>query len=191
MHTSLNEKAEENLRFIRSAIESATEFTGVSGKGYVLAGATAVIAAIVASGQADRAAWLGVWMFELVLAGVLTIGLCARKATALGESLFSGSGKKLLLAFIPTMIAGGMLTAALYLENLVHLLPGVWLAIYGAAVITAGAHSVRIVPMMGIAFMVLGCTALLLPEFGDLLLGLGMGGLHLLTGFLIWRHHGG
>jgi hypothetical protein len=71
------------------------------------------------------------------------------------------------------------------------LLPGIWLSIYGAAVTTAGAHSVRIVPVMGIAFIALGAAVLLFPLPSDLMLGLGLGGLHILFGILLWRNHGG
>jgi hypothetical protein len=97
----------------------------------------------------------------------------------------------LLLAFIPSMAIGGVLTLALFLRNDLSLLPGVWLGIYGAAVTTAGAHSVRIVPMMGIAFMLIGAATLLLPLPPNLMLAAGLGGLHIGFGIVLWRNHGG
>ena len=57
---------------------------------------------------------------------------------------------------------------------------------------TAGAFSVRVVPLMGIGFMVLGSIALLVPALsGDLLLALGFGGLQIAFGAVIARRHGG
>ena len=50
------------------------------------------------------------------------------------------------------MIAGLLLTVALYRADLASLLPGAWLLLYGAAVTNAGAFSVRVVPAMGICF---------------------------------------
>ena len=60
-----------------------------------------------------------------------------------------------------------------------------------AAVMTAGAWSVRIIPVMGALFLACGAVTLLLPVSGDLMLALGMGGLHIVFGLIIWRHHGG
>ena len=188
---SLHQHAADNLRFIRATMESATAFTGVSGKGYVLAGISAIFAAWLAAQQTDAATWLGVWMLELLLAGSTTLALTASKTEKQGKSLWSASGRKLLLAFIPAMAIGGVLTLTLFLRNDLSLLPGIWLGIYGAAVTTAGAHSVRIVPVMGIAFMALGTAMLLLPLPADLMLAAGLGGLHIVFGILLWRNHGG
>jgi hypothetical protein len=188
---SLHQHAADNLHFIRTAMENATAFTGVSGKGYVLAGVSASFAAWLAAQQNTTATWLGVWMLELLLAGSLALLMTAHKTEKQGKSLWSASGRKLLLAFIPAMSVGGVLTLALFLRGDIGLLPGIWLSIYGAAVTTAGAHSVRIIPVMGVGFMVLGTLVLLLPLSADLLLGIGFGGLHIAFGLLLWRRYGG
>jgi hypothetical protein len=188
---SLQQHAADNLRFIRATMECATAFTGVSGKGYVLAGLSALFAAWLAAQQTEPATWLGVWMLELLLAGSMALALTAAKTEKQGKSLWSANGRKLLLAFIPAMAIGGVLTLTLFLRNDLSLLPGIWLGIYGAAVTTAGAHSVRIVPMMGIAFMVLGSAMLLFPLPPNLMLAAGLGGLHIAFGIVLWRNHGG
>lgn len=188
---ALHQHAEDNLRYIRATMESATSFTGVSGLGYVVAGLSALPATWLAARQADEAGWLAVWMLELVLASGLAFALTAYKAVKQGSSLVSASGRKLLFAFLPAMVAGGLVTLAFYLSGHVELLPGIWLSLYGAAVMTAGAWSVRIIPVMGGTFMVFGAVTLLAPVSGDLMLALGMGGLHVIFGSYIWRHHGG
>lgn len=188
---SLHEHAQDNLRFIRAAMESTTAFTGVSGLGYMCAGFTALPAAWLAHSQSDASAWLAVWMLELILGASIAFGLTIRKASGQGASLLSASGKKLLLAFLPTMLAGGIITLSFFLTGLVALLPGVWLSLYGAAVMTAGAWSVRVIPVMGALFLLCGAITLLMPVSGDVMLGLGMGGIHIVFGVLIWRKYGG
>ncbi|MDT8429180.1 MAG: hypothetical protein RQ757_10485 [Pseudomonadales bacterium] len=188
---ALHQRAEDNLRFIRATMESTTSFTGVSGLGYVVAGLSALPAAWLAARQVDEAGWLAVWMLELVLASSLAFALTAYKAVQQGRSLASPSGRKLLFAFLPAMVAGGLVTLSFYLSGHVGLLPGIWLSLYGAAVMTAGAWSVRVIPVMGSLFLLFGAVTLLTPVSADLMLALGMGGLHLLFGSYIWRHHGG
>lgn len=189
--TSLHHAAEDNLRYIRAAMESATSFTGVSGKGYVLGGITALLAAWIGEQQPSPAAWLAVWMLELVVAAALMLLLVARKAASQGQTLWSGSGKKLFMAFLPAMSVGALLTLAFFLQGYSLLLPGIWLSLYGAAVMTAGAHSIRLIPVMGASFIALGGLMLLGLVPMHLTLALGFGGLHILFGLIIWRHHGG
>jgi hypothetical protein len=71
------------------------------------------------------------------------------------------------------------------------LVPAVWLLLYGTGIVAAGAFSVPVVPLQGLAFLILGVAALLVPEAGDLLLGLGFGVVNLVFGFVIAVRHGG
>jgi hypothetical protein len=188
---SLHQHAEDNLKYIRETMESATSFTGVSGKGYVFAGISALAAAWLAAQQTSATAWLGVWMAELVLAAAVTLAMTASKARSQGSSLWSTSGIKLLLAFLPGMTVGGILTLALYLQGDLSLLPGIWMCLYGAAVMTAGVHSVRVIPVMGALFILVGALVLFTPLPANITLGLGLGILHIVFGIIVWRNHGG
>ena len=183
--------AADNLRFIRATMESATAFTGISGKGYVLAGLTALVAAWIAAQQQSNDGWLLVWMLEALLAASIMLMLTAEKARVQGKSLWTGSGRRLLIAFLPTMSVGAIVTLAFHLQDHTLLLPGLWLIIYGAAVMTAGAHSIRPIPVMGLLFILLGTLQLLGVAPMNLSLGLGFGALHIIFGILIWRQHGG
>ena len=188
---SLHERAADDLRYIRQTMERATSFTAISGVGYILMGVTALVAAWVAARQATPEAWLAVWTVELVAAGAIAVGMSARKAHAQGERMRSYAGRKLLLAFTPPMLVGGLLTGAAYLAGDYGLIPGIWLGLYGTGVMTGGAYSVRIIPLMGASFIALSAVALLTPADGDLLLALGLGGLHIVFGWVIWRRYGG
>ncbi|HXP60792.1 MAG TPA: hypothetical protein VN829_09895 [Dongiaceae bacterium] len=181
----------DDLRYIRDTMERSSAFTAVSGWGHVLLGLTAVAAALLAARQLSFA-WLRVWLAEALLA--LAIGLlsCAWKANRRGLPLFSGPARKVAFGLAPPLVAGAFLTFLLYRAGLPSALPATWLLLYGAGIITGGAFSVAILPVMGLCFMLLGSLAVLAPAaWGNWFLAAGFGGLHIIFGFLIARRHGG
>jgi hypothetical protein len=100
--------------------------------------------------------------------------------------------KRFALSFAPPMLVGALLTVALVRAGLPGALPGVWLLLYGAGIVTGGTFSVPVVPVMGLSFMGAGAAALFAPAgWGDAIMAAGFGGLHLLFGFIIARRHGG
>ncbi len=189
---TLHERALDHLHFIRDTMEGASRFTAVPGRGIVLIGLTALAAAWLASRRATVEGWILTWLAEAVAALAIGVSTAALKARSAGVALFSAPGRKAALAFAPPLLAGAVLTAALYLAGRADLLPGTWLLLYGTGMVTGGAFSVRAVPVMGLGFMLAGVGALLGPvSWGSPAMAAGFGGLHLLFGLLIWREHGG
>jgi hypothetical protein len=189
---ALHLRAMDNLRFIRETMEGAAFFTAVSGLGEVAVGMTALVAAWIAYRQGTNWAWLQVWLWDALVASLLTVGAIVWKARRSEQSLLSQPSRRFVLALCPPLIAGALLTPVLLYSGNVGVLPGVWLLLYGTGVVTGGAFSVRTVPVMGMAFMALGAVALVAPiAWRDLLLAAGFGGLHILFGGVIaWRHGG-
>lgn len=189
---ALHERAMDDLRFIRQTMERAGSFTAVPGWGGAAIGVIALAAAAAASQQPTAGRWLATWLATAALActiGLATMWIKARRANV---PLSSGPGRKFLLSFLPPVLGAAIFTWALYAHGALALLPGVWLLSYGVAMVTAGAYSVRVVPVMGIAFMVLGALALATPpSWGDGWMATGFGGLFIVFGIVIARRHGG
>lgn len=182
----------DNLAFIRDTMEAAGSFTAVSGWGMVAMGVVALVTAAIATQQPTPAAALNVWLVSAVLSPILMLWAIARKARAARMPLLSGPGRKFVLSFSPPMIVGALLTLVLYRAGLVEAIPGVWLLLYGTAVVAGGAFSVKIVPVMGLCFMAAGVAALFSPMlWHHWLLGAAFGGLHIAFGIPIARRHGG
>lgn len=188
----LHEHAMDNLRYIRETMERAASFTAVPGVGGIVIGCTALVAAAIAGTRSTLGAWLAVWLAEGVLAWSIGLAGAALKARRSSLPLLSGAGRKFLENFVPALAAGGLLTLALYRAGAGPALPGTWMLLYGAGVVTAGAASVRVVPLMGLCFMAMGAGALFAPaEWGNLLLAVGFGGVHIVFGTIITVKYGG
>jgi hypothetical protein len=188
----IDARAADHLRYIRETMERAAEFTAVPGWGGVAMGITALAAAFIAARQVSPRAWLTVWLIEAFVAVAIAASAAATKAHRANSRLFSGPGRKFLLSFAPPILAGGLLTYALFHAGAFAALPGVWLLLYGTAIVTGGAFSVRVVPVMGLCLMALGATALFAPAaWGDALMAAGFGVVQIGFGIWIARHHGG
>lgn len=190
---SIHERAVADLRYIRAAVENAGEFTAVPGWGGVVMGGIGLAAAAIASARTGAPpSWLTIWVAAALLAVVAGLASMWRKSRRAGSSLLSAPARRFALAFVPAIATGIALTAALVAREAWDLLPATWLLLYGVAVAGGGAMSVRVVPLMGIVVLSIGVAALFVPfPIANLLLGLGFGVAHIVTGAVIARRHGG
>ena len=187
----IDRRAADNLRFIRDTMERASSFTAVPGWGGVAIGVTAVLTGYVAAGH-PRSVQFVTWLVEAGVALVIACLAVRAKSRRLSQSLQSRPARRALLSFVPPLLAGAVLTAVLANSGSYNPLPGLWLLLYGAAVVTGGAFSVRIVPVMGLCFMLAGVVSLLAPPaWGNWFLAFGFGVLHVVFGAIIARRHGG
>ena len=201
---ALHDRALQDLRFIRRTMEGAASFTDVPGWGLVAVGASALAAAPIAARQPTAERWLAVWMIAAVVgAGVGGWTMLRKMRQRVGTAdtpPLSVPARKFLLGFWPAILAGALLTFALvdpFAPGITtwiatRVLPGMWLLLYGLGVTTAGAFSIRAVPLMGIGFIVLSAVALFVPfADGNLMMALGFGALQIICGVRIARRHGG
>lgn len=187
----IDSRAADNLRFIRDTMERAASFTAVPGWGGVVIGLSAVIAGLVAM-RRPLDEQFSVWLGEALIACVVAIAFVRWKSRKISTPLKSKPARRALLSFVPPLLAGAILTGVLFQLQQLSVIAGMWLLLYGVAVVTGGAFSVRIVPVMGICFMMCGALALISPAaWQNAWLTGGFGGVHVIFGFLIARRHGG
>ncbi|HTP68373.1 MAG TPA: hypothetical protein VMJ35_05670 [Dongiaceae bacterium] len=188
----IDARAADHLRYIRETMESAAEFTAVPGWGGVTMGLTALAAAWLASRQATPFGWAVVWLAEAFVAVAIAAPAAATKARRANSSLFSGPGRKFVLSFAPPIVVGGLLTLVLVQMGIYAALPGVWLLLYGTAIVTGGAFSVRVVPIMGLCLMSVGAASLFAPAaWGNFFMAAGFGLVQIGFGLWIALKYGG
>jgi hypothetical protein len=189
---ALHDRAIDNLRYIRDTMERAESVTVISGWGIAAAGGVAFVASVATINLPLSPRWFVTWIAAAVVAFAVSLGATVRKARRFDMPLVSGATRRLVLAFTPGMLAAAVLTGALIDSGLQGLLTPVWLLLYGASVTAAGMYSVRIVPVMGACFILLGSVAAFAPAaWATPFMALGFGGLHAVCGYLIARKYGG
>jgi hypothetical protein len=182
----------DNLAFIRNTMEAAGSFTAVSGWGMVAVGVLAIVVALIAGTQSTPIGSIRVWLVSAFVLPLVMLAMMVQKARRAKMPLVSGPARKFVLSFSPPMIVGALLTLVMYRGGLVDAIPGMWLLLYGTAVVAGGAFSVQIVPVMGLCFMAAGAVALFAPVgFSQLIMAAAFGGLHIAFGIPIARRHGG
>ena len=188
---SIDDHASANLRYIRETMERAGYFTAVPGWGGILMGLSAMLAAGLASTMRTRETWAAVWAGEAAVAFALGCWTMIRKAKT-ARVFLKGPGRIFALSLCPAIVAALVLTLVLFRSGNFSILPGLWLLLYGVAIVAGGTYSVRVVPVMGVCFMVLGTAALVFGTgWPNLSMGLGFGSLHVVFGGVIARRYGG
>jgi hypothetical protein len=188
---ALDSHALGTLNYIRASIEAAGAFA-VPGTAGIAMGAVGLVAAGVASVPALAPHWLIVWLAAAAVAAGLGVILVARHRSGVGLPLYRGPARRFVLCLAPALLAGGVLTAVLCQAGEARLVPGVWLLLYGCAVLGATLMTapamVRLIGAMGALFVACGVVAFeVSPAWHNIILGGGFGVLHLVFGFLIGR----
>lgn len=189
---NIGERTIDNVRFIREMMERSASFTAVPGYGGILMGVTAVAAAFIANSQVYIRDSLLVWLSEAFLAFAIGALAMFQKSKIGGQSLLSAPARKFAMSFVPPLIAGVAIVLGVWKYGDFNSMPAICMLTYGAAVVCGGAFSARVVPVMGWCFIALGIIAFALPSnYGNLMMGLSFGGLHIIFGGIIARQYGG
>jgi len=193
MHSPIpiESRALGTLAYIRTSIESSGSMA-VPGMAGIVMGGIGIIATIVASVPRGAPHWLGIWLVAAAVAFALGGAMMAREAAQSGHARYLGPVRKFLLCLCPALLTGAALTFVLWRAGATGLIPGVWLLLYGCAVLSAStvtiARTMRLICIMGVLFMLLGLLAFAAPpDTHTLILGMGFGALHAIFGMLIGR----
>jgi hypothetical protein len=190
--SSVGDHAAENLVFIRQAMERSATFTSIPGAGGVAMGIVALGASVVAGRQPLGDLWLVTWLLAAAIAAIVGLIAMARKAKRVGGTLTGAIARRFALGLAAPLVAGAAITYELWAIRTFTVMAPAWLLLYGAGVLTGGIFSVPIVRAIGGCFMALGIAAIVTPpEWGNIWLAIGFGGLHLAFGAYIARNYGG
>ena len=188
---AIESRALGTLAYIRASMESSSSMD-VPGMAGIVMGIIGVLAAIVVSVPQWAPHWLGIWLFAAPVALLFGGALMARQIARRGHTRYLGPARKFLLCLCPALLAGAVLTWVLWATRMTGVIPGMWLLLYGCAVLSASTVTIagiaRLICVMGALFVALGSMSFVLPTtVHTAMLGLGFGVLHIIFGILIGR----
>jgi len=188
---ALESHALGTLNYIRASIDAAGTFA-VPGTAGIAMGTAGLAAAFLAAIPRLAGYWIPIWLMAAVGAAAVGGMLIARQSARGELMLYRGPTRKFILCLCPALLAGAVLTAVLAQAGEARLIAGMWLLLYGCAVLSAtimtAPTSVRLLGSLGVLFVLFGAVAFEVPvRWHNLILGLGFGALHLIYGVLIGR----
>ncbi len=163
----------------------------------IVMGIIGVLAAVMVSLPRWAPHWLAIWLAAAAAAFILGGALVARQIAWRGHARYLGPTRKFLLCLCPALLAGAVLTLVFAAAGTTSFIPGMWLLLYGCAVLSAStvtaAEIARLICFMGALFIALGSMTFALPAAAHTaMLGLGFGLLHIVFGIWIGSlSHGG
>lgn len=194
-----------DLQTIRQSLEANARLTSLSGAAlmasgllaFCAAGTTGMLEAVKpAARRALDTSTLNtlalLWGGTLIVVVAMNLGGMLRRARKDGKPLAARLGRRVLFAMLPALVVGGALTLALTLQQRLDLVFAVWMLCYGAALLSAGAHSVTSIKMLGVWTLVCGVLAVM-PFTGDVdfvLFVCTFGAGHFLLGIWVGVRHG-
>jgi hypothetical protein len=157
----------------------------VPGSAGFTVGVVGLGAATLASTDALRPYWLAVWLLAAVVAASAAALMIIRASAA--QTGFA-SARTVVACLLPSVFAGAVLTVVLWLSGNQHAIPGMWLLLYGCALIHMGAVTSKSIAVLGSVFASLSLVAFGLAENNQIaILGIGFGEAHILYALIVNR----
>lgn len=183
-------------------MDRSGRFISLSGWSGISSGVVALIGAYLAystiyAGQSymqHRYAiitWDKLMLLLLIAAGTLlvSVGLAYyfthREVSKKGGSMWSPSGRQLLISLLIPLIAGGVLCLLLLSKGLVGLVAPLTLIFYGLALVNASNYTLRELRSLGILEIILGLLSTYFIGYGLIFWVVGFGLLHILYGIFM------
>jgi len=214
---------EQTLKVIRRLMERGERYEAITGRGALLSGIAALaVAALIHLGggsgmpgardDGNPYVFIGAWT-ALAIACAASVGVTALRGSWRARDGGDDEGRRVsaqaravIRAVLPAYLLATVATAGLasWGQILVHgvvLLPPIWMALHGVAILATSYHAPRRLILLGWTFLVAGCAQLLaMAVVGhfvapsvqswiasidpNLVMALGFGGLHLGYGLL-------
>ena len=135
-------------------------------------------------------ALLGIALVMIVAALLVAAFFTLRRTRREGlRSLWTAPARRLGVALLIPLVAGGLFCLKLFLTGAPELVVPGMLVFYGLALLNGSKYTLDEIKYLGLTQIVLGLVALLVPGYGLLLFGAGFGLGHIGYGMLMYNRY--
>ncbi|WP_027393739.1 hypothetical protein [Aquimarina latercula] len=192
----------KDITEIKDMMNKSSRFFSLSGLSGILAGIYAIIGAaiayylvsvsgidyVIAEGKIFN--YILIDLAAVALLSIITgIILSNRKAKQNNETLWNGTSKRLLTAFLIPLVTGGIFIIIKVYNHHYGLTGSLMLIFYGLALVNASKYTIGNVKYLGYAEIILGLVCSVFPNYGFWFWVLGFGIMHIVYGSLIYLKH--
>ncbi|MBQ4805069.1 hypothetical protein J8L88_19550 [Aquimarina sp. MMG015] len=192
----------KDITEIKDMMNKSSRFFSLSGLSGILAGGYAIIGAaiayylvsisgidyVIAEGKIFN--YILIDLVAVALLSIITgIILSNRKAKQNNETLWNGTSKRLLTAFLIPLVTGGIFIIIKVYNHHYGLTGSLMLIFYGLALVNASKYTIGNVKYLGYAEIILGLVCSVFPNYGFWFWVLGFGIMHIVYGSLIYLKH--
>ena len=187
-------EAEENLKMIRNLMERSTQYSTFSGLSGVFAGIVSIVGCLITRSMGNVDArpieFIATWILVILVAVGADYLLAKRRAADVGKHVLSRLGRQMVIASVPGLGSGALLTLYFMQHKMLENVFPVWMLCYGIAVCATGLFSQREVAYLGVAFLIAGAFSLLMPVSGLLMMAITFGGFHIAYALVMSKKEG-
>ncbi|SEM19086.1 hypothetical protein SAMN04487910_4378 [Aquimarina amphilecti] len=192
----------KDITEIKDMMNKSSRFFSLSGLSGILAGIYAIIGAaiayylvrisgidyVIAEGKIFN--YILIDLMAVALLSIVTgIILSNRKAKKNNETLWNGTSKRLLTAFLIPLVTGGIFIIIKIYSHHYGLTGSLMLIFYGLALVNASKYTIGNVKYLGYAEIILGLVCSVFPTYGFWFWVVGFGVMHIIYGSLIYLQH--
>lgn len=188
-------EAAQNLESIRILMERTGRYSNFSAVSAATAGTLAIAAAAVCrwreiSFDVPHPWWklIALWAAVFAVAFLQNLFWTWVHARRRGERVWTHLTRAMTMAVLPGFFTGGVLTGFAIVERRLDMLPGIWMLMYGTAVLGAALFAGRNLKIFGALFLLMGAFTIHWRQYGVEMMAASFGLLHLGLGLLIaWK----
>ncbi|WP_127844949.1 hypothetical protein [Psychroflexus aestuariivivens] len=185
---------------IKTLMNRSSKFISLSGLSGILAGCFALIGASFAYWLVSDQIGTGflildydtflLLLLDLVLVTLLSVGsaiyLTTKKAKKNNQKIWDSLTRRLLFNFLVPLLAGGVYTLIILMQEKYGQTAALMLLFYGLALFNASKYTIGDIKYLGIIQIILGLLCALVPKYGFWFWVLGFGVMHIIYGSIMF-----
>lgn len=180
------------IEAIHDQLDKSETYRGFQVGGVAAGGVLGLAAAALQERFVEPEYFVGYWVLVAAVCGLLSGGSALYSFFRVEDAVTRRKTARLLMQFLPSLVAGGVVTWVFVQAGLSAYLPGLWALLFGLGVLASRPYMPRAIGWVSLYYLVCGCLLLVWSTRGHDLSGWQVGGVfgagHLASALVLSRN---